>query len=92
MQAQAPAYVSTKMTNVKATWSAPSAGRYAAAAVRHVGYEDYAVPYYKHALDRCATPYHAFPCLLYPRFSACSSMQAWQCMHCQDPQGAQLLQ
>ena len=58
MQAQAPAFVETNMSklfNAKRSWTVPSAHLYAAAAVRHVGYEDHAVPFHSHALERCVT-------------------------------------
>jgi hypothetical protein len=54
VQVQAPAYVSTKMSNVKPSLDAPTADNYVKAAVRHIGYEYHAVPYFKHALDRYA--------------------------------------
>lgn len=41
------------MSKMKPSLDAPSADRYVAAAVRHIGYENHAVPYIKHALDRC---------------------------------------
>lgn len=61
MQAIAPAYVSTKMTKyVPPTVSAPTPSTYAQAAVRHIGYEAHAVPWFKHAMDRCVIFFRLF--------------------------------
>lgn len=53
VQVISPAQVSTKMCPVPPSLTAPTADTYAAAAVKHIGYEDHAVPYWGHALYRC---------------------------------------
>lgn len=55
VQAQAPAFVCTKMApeDMRPSLDAPPADKYVASAVRHIGYEDLSVPYFKHAMDRC---------------------------------------
>lgn len=53
IQAVVPAYVSTNMTNnMRPSLDAPLAGTYTQAAVRHIGYEAHAVPWFKHAINR----------------------------------------
>lgn len=53
MQSQSPAYVATKMSKQQPSLDAPAPETYVAAAVRHIGYESNAVPYFKHAMNRC---------------------------------------
>ena len=52
---QAPAFVATKMAKMRRTsLLVPSAARWVASAVRHVGYEAKAFPYPPHAMLSCA--------------------------------------
>eukprot|EP01026_Neomeris_dumetosa_P041343 TRINITY_DN34256_c0_g2_i3.p1 TRINITY_DN34256_c0_g2~~TRINITY_DN34256_c0_g2_i3.p1 ORF type:complete len:305 (-),score=26.55 TRINITY_DN34256_c0_g2_i3:217-1131(-) len=52
VQVQSPAFVATKMSKIRRTslWT-PSPEAYVKAAIRHIGYESDAIPYWTHALQ-----------------------------------------
>ncbi|KAK9807956.1 hypothetical protein WJX73_007431 [Symbiochloris irregularis] len=51
VQNQAPAFVATKMSKIrKATIDAPTPAKWAASAIRHIGYESSSCPYWFHAI------------------------------------------